>query len=71
MRWFAGDEVAGMVEPFPDEACEVSVVKAVDDPAAVSAGLDEAREAQLGEVLADRGARCIAGFGERGDVASP
>ena len=64
----AGDLVVGVEEGFGEQRADVPAAEAVYDPLALSLALDQAGEAQLGQVLAgDRGAAFGDG-GEAGDI---
>lgn len=69
MHGLAGDPVVSMIETFTDNPGQVPVSDAVNDVPAILTGVHQPGEAQLGKMLAHRGARRPRPFHEGTDIA--
>lgn len=68
MDGFAADLVVGVEEGLGEQCMDVAAAQAVEDAPAVSSGVDQAGQAELGQMLAGDGLATVGGGSERGDV---
>ena len=59
MCWSVGDGVLGLENGIGNKTARVLVSKAIEHPGAVLPGSDDAGQAQLRQVLGDRGGRLV------------
>ena len=59
MCWSVGDGVLGLKNGIGDKTARVLVSKAIEHPGAVLPSSDDAGQAQLRQVLGDRGGRLV------------